>query len=146
MLYGLTFISMLRAAFNFTKMAQKDNVADEEYHRLQTIFSKNQYGYTTRFMSQFEIFLEAILNERFLDESTAYQEDESIGKEVEDQENGLASDFALSDVRNLVRDKGSDHHASFKSLRQPARVGTNYAKSDDLSCYKILPKGQMPPV
>jgi hypothetical protein len=25
-------------------------------------------------------------------------------------------------------------------------VGTNYARSDDLSCYKILPKGQMPPV
>lgn len=28
----------------------------------------------------------------------------------------------------------------------PDRVGTNYPKGDALSCYKILPKGQMPRV
>ena len=67
-------------------------------------------------------------------------------EEIEDMELGLNGDFARADVRHLLKDKDDGHHESFKSLRFPDRVGTNYARSDDLSCYKILPKGQMPPV
>lgn len=52
-------------------------------------------------------------------------------------------DFAPSDVQLLLEDRGGDHsHENFKSLRYPARVGSNYPASDDLSCYKILPKKQ----
>ena len=41
-------------------------------------------NYTTRFMSDFEVFLDAVLNERFLDESVAYYRDEMTGLEVQD--------------------------------------------------------------
>merc|ERR1711957_761922 len=59
---------------------------------------------------------------------------------IEDQEAGLASDFAPSDVANLIHDKSHGDHESYKALRFPDRVGTNYPKGDALSCYKILPK------
>ena len=49
-----------------------------------------------------------------------------------------------SDIKHLIRDKGGDHHEERKCFRYPARFGTNYEKSDDLSVYKILPKGQKP--
>jgi hypothetical protein len=61
-------------------------------------------------------------------------------------EQGLNSDFAEADVRHLLKDKGGDHHSSQKCMRYPGRFGTNYEKSDDLSVYKVLPKGIKPVV
>ena len=67
-------------------------------------------------------------------------------KEITDHEAGLNSDFAHADVRHMLKDRDGGHHENFKSLRFPDRVGTNYVKSDALSCYKILPKGVKPVV
>ena len=53
---------------------------------------------------------------------------------------GLAGDFAASDVQNLIHDVSEHSHEPFKALQYPDRVGTNYAKGDELSCYKIKPK------
>jgi hypothetical protein len=77
-------------------------------------------------MSDFDLFLEAVLNEKFIDDSTLYYDDALTAKEVEDMETGLAGDFAHQDVKHLVKDKIDDNHASFKSLRRPGKVGTNY--------------------
>jgi len=93
-------------------------------------------------MSDFELLLESALNEKFLDNATLYYDDELTATEIEDQEVGLAGDFSHQDVRNLIHDKSHDSHESFKSVRYPDRVGTNYPKGDALSCYKILPKKQ----
>ena len=93
-------------------------------------------------MSDFEVFLQAVLNERFLDESVAYYRDEMRQTEIVDQESGLAGDFAASDVQNLIHDYEEHSHEPFKALQWPDRVGTNYAKGDELSCYKIKPKKQ----
>ena len=95
-------------------------------------------------MSDFDLLLEAILNERFIDDSSAYYDDPVLTKEIEDMEQGLQGDFAESDVKHLLKDKGEDHHSSRKCLQYPGRFGTNYGKSDDLSIYKVLPKGQKP--
>ena len=92
-------------------------------------------------MSDFDILLEAVLNERFIEDSSAYYDDPIVSKEIEDMEQGLNSDFSESDVKHLLKDK-SAHEESKKCMRYPGRFGTNYEKSDDLSCYKILPKGE----
>lgn len=81
-------------------------------------------------MSDFELFLEAMLNEKFIDDSTLYYDDESVSKEIEDQEAGLASDLSNADMRHLLHDKPSGHHDLFKALHHPDRVGTNYDKGD----------------
>jgi len=91
-------------------------------------------------MSDFELFLESVLNEKFLDNSVAYYGNEMTAEEMEDQEAGLAGDFAPSDVQTLLKDTEEHDHDSYKAVRFPDRVGTNYAKGDALSCYKILPK------
>ena len=144
--WGFTTVALLKFAFGFSKIPDDDAIGKEGYHRLLSIFSKNKYGYHTRFMSDFELFLEAMLNEKFIDDSTLYYDDAFTSKEVEDMELGLNGEFSKADVRHLIKDKDAGHHESFKSLRHPDRVGTNYPKSDALSCYKILPKGQMPRV
>ena len=95
-------------------------------------------------MSDFDLLLEAVLNERFIDDSSAYYDDPVLSKEIEDMEQGLQSDFAESDVKHLLKDKDEGHHGLKKCVRYPARFGTNYDKSDDLSVYKVLPKGQKP--
>ena len=77
----------------------------EVYYRLQSIFSKNKYGYNTRFMSDFDLLLESMLNEQFIDESTAYYNDPVVASEVEDMEKGLNGEFSEEDVRNLLKDK-----------------------------------------
>lgn len=105
------------------------------------IFAKNKYGYQTRIMSDFDLLLEAVLNERFIDDSSAYYDDPVLSKEIDDMEQGLNSDFAESDVRHMTKDKGDDHHSSKKCVRFPGRFGTNFEKSDNLSVYKILPRG-----
>lgn len=116
---------------------------NEVYMRLQTIFAKNKYGYNTRFMSDFDLLLEGLLNERFIDESTLYQDDPVVNIEIEDMEAGHAGEFSDADIKNLTKDKNA-HGAETKVVRYPGRVGTNYVKSDDLSCYKVHPVGSKP--
>ena len=106
-------------------------------------------------MSDFDLLLEAVLNERFIDDSSAYYDDPISSTEIADQEQGLYSDFAHADVKHLLKDKGG-HHEDSKVLRYPGRVGSNYdrgkfvnseslqGQDDDLSVYKILPRGQRP--
>ena len=139
-LYSLTLCGAIKAALAFTEVPASKDVENEENYRLVSIFQKNKYGYNTRFMSDFELLLESVLNEKFLDNSTLYYDDELTATEIEDQEQGLAGDFADSDVANLIHDKSHGDHDSYKALRFPDRVGTNYPKGDALSCYKILPK------
>lgn len=127
----------------FSSVESKDGNDNEIYMRLNSIFSKNKYGYNTRFMSDFDLLLEGVLNERFIDESTLYYDDPVVAKEIEDMEQGLNGDFAEGDIKNLLKDKS--HHGSLhKSVRFPGRVGYNYAKSDDLSCYKVHPTSSGP--
>ena len=44
----------------------------------------------------------------------------------------------------MLKDKADGHHENKKCVRYPARFGSNYEKSDDLSIYKVVPKGQKP--
>ena len=97
-------------------------------------------------MSDFDLLLEAVLNERFIDDSSAYYDDAITSKEIEDMELGLQSDFSTADVKHLLKDKDDHHGGGVKCTRYPGRFGTNYQASDDLSVYKILPKGQKPVV
>ena len=55
-------------------------------------------------MSDFDLFLDAGLNERFIDESTLYYDDEIVAKEIEDTESGLANDLSEADIRGLLHD------------------------------------------
>jgi len=143
-MWGITSFAILKFAFGFSSKAEVDTKIDEGNHRLMTLFAKNKYGYQTRIMSDFEMFLEAALNDKFIDNSTKYYNDPFTTLEIEDTENGLVNDFSQSDIRHLNKDSGSHDHTPFLSLANPDRVGTNYEKSDALSCYKILPKGQKP--
>jgi len=123
---------------SFSANDKVDPASSEIYMRLQSIFQKNKYGYNTRFMSDFDLLLEGLLNERFIDESTLYQEDPVVSKEIEDMESGLSGEFSEADIKNLTKDKSS-HAEAAKVVRYPGRVGTNYVRSDDLSCYKVHP-------
>lgn len=140
--WGFTFFAMLRFLIGFSKKEEENKKPAEVYNRLISIFQKNQYGFHTRIMSDFDLLLEAVLNERFIDDSSAYYDDPISSKEIEDQEQGLYSDFSEGDVKHLLKDKDGGHHDSKKCLRYPGRFGTNYEKSDDLSVYKVLPKGE----
>ena len=144
-LWGVTFFAGLKFLMNFSKTETADNTQQEIYNRLNSIFAKNKYGYNTRFMSDFDLLLEGVLNERFIDESTLYYDDPIVTKEIEDMEQGLNGDFAEADIKNLLKDK-SGHHggAPFKALVHPGRIGSNYQRSDDLSCYKVHPVGTKP--
>lgn len=135
---------MVKFFFGFSQQTVDDGKLTEGNYRLQTIFAKNKYGYATNIMSDFELFLEAALNDTFIDNSIAYYADPHRSKEIEDMEAGLVHDFAPADIRELNRDAEEAHHDVFLSIGYPDRVGTNYEKSDALSCYKILPKGQKP--
>ena len=104
LIYGVTFVSFFRAVFNFSAVKKQDEIGQEGYNRLLTLFSKNKFGYNTRFMSDFDTFLESALNEKFVDESTKYYDDAFVAKEVEDVEAGLAGDFNTADVRHLLKD------------------------------------------
>ncbi len=141
-LYTVTLIGAIKAALAFTTPPESKDFENEENFRLLSIFAKNKYGYNTRFMSDFEYLLESVLNEKFLDNATLYYDDEMTATEVEDQESGLAGDFAPADVAGLLHDKSHADHDSYKAVRHPDRVATNYPKGDALSCYKILPKNQ----
>ena len=142
-IYGLTFVSWVKFMTGFSSIKQVDPKESEVYFRLQTIFQKNKYGYNTRFMSDFDLLLEGVLNERFIDESTLYYDNPIVAKEIEDMELGLNGEFAEDDIRNLLKDK-DDHGSETKIVRYPARVGTRYDDSDDLSIYKTYPSGSKP--
>jgi hypothetical protein len=142
-IWGFTFVAMLKFAAGFSKVSTTDPKENEVYMRLNSIFAKNKYGYNTRFMSDFDLLLEGVLNERFIDESTLYYDNPVVSKEIEDMELGLNGDFAEDDIKNLLKDNHA-HGSHFKSVRYPDRVGDNYRKSDDLSCYKVHPSGSKP--
>ena len=127
----------------FSGTKSSDPKQEEVYFRLNSIFMKNKYGYNTRFMSDFDLLLEGVLNERFIDESTLYYDDPTVTKEIEDMELGLNGEFAEDDIKNLLKDKSS-HDSASKVVHYPDRVGTNYVKSDALSCYKVHPSGSKP--
>ena len=84
MFWGLSFICIGKSLTNFSALAPDNSLQREGYHRLLTIFSKNQYGYNTRFMSDFELFLDSMLNEKFLDDSTLYYNDPLTAVEISD--------------------------------------------------------------
>ena len=136
-------MSGLMGLLNFTAKKEANPADAEVYFRLQSIFAKNKYGYNTRFMSDFDLLLEGVLNERFIDESTAYYADPIVSSEVEDMEKGLNGEFSEDDIRNLVKDK-NEHGAPNKFFRYPGRVNTNYTASDDLSIYKTHPVDSKP--
>ena len=143
-MYGVTFLSAVSFFNGLTQNPDKtdDNIGNEGYMKLRTQFSQNKFGYNTRFMSDFDTFLEAFLNNRFINESTDYYQDEVVSKEIEDMEAGLVGDFSKADIKNLMKDHEEHSHEPAKCLMHPDRVGTNYPKDDSLSCYKILPKRQ----
>jgi len=145
-LWSLSVLSVWKAAFQFSSVEVKNGNQTEGWNRLQTIHSKNKLGFHTRWMSDFDLFLESMLNEKFLEQSSDYYDDPVVSTEIMDLELGLNSDMSESDVRHMQRDKDPGHGPDFKCTRWPGRVGTNYAKGDALSCYKVLPKGQMPHV
>ena len=140
----MTFFCGFKAFLGFSALPADTSRGAEEYDRLVSIFSKNKFGYHTRFMSDFELFLDALLNERFIDETTLYYDDKMTTLEIEDTEAGLSGETTEADVRHFTRDGGDAHHDDFVAWYYPDRVGDNYAKSDALSCYKIHPKGQKP--
>ena len=142
-LWGITFLAGIKFLGGFSAVKDENVKEQEVYFRLNSIFAKNKYGYNTRFMSDFDLLLDGILNERFIDESTLYYDDPVVAKEIEDMEAGLNGDFAEEDIKNLLKDK-SDHGSHHKSVRFPGRVGSNYGKTDDLSCYKVHPSGSKP--
>ena len=139
-IYAFSLLSALMASMNFSAPKASKDVEKEENFRLLSIFAKNKYGFNTRFMSDFDLFLSSVLNETFVDASTLYYDDEMTATEIADQESGLAGQFSQADVQGLLHDKSSADHAYFKSVRSPDRVASNYPKGDALSCYKILPK------
>ena len=143
-IWGFTFIGIVKFLTQFKQKQEESKKEAEVYNRLLSVFNKNKFGFNTRIFADFDLFLEAMMNERLIDESCAYYDDPNTSKEVEDLESGLNSDFAAADIKHLLKDKDDGHHALGKCARYPARVGSNYEKSDELSVYKVLPKGQKP--
>ena len=142
--YGMTFLSVFKSALAFTKVPKEELQEKEVYARLNTIFQKNKYGFHTRIMSDFDLLLQAMMNEKFLDDSTLYYDDPITSKEIEDMELGLNGDFTETDIKHLNKDRDSGHHDGPTCMRHPARFANNYEKSDDLSIYKVMPRGQKP--
>ena len=83
-LWSITLMGAIKAALAFSEVPASKDVENEENYRLVSIFQKNKYGYNTRFMSDFELLLESVLNEKFLDNSTLYYDDELTATEIED--------------------------------------------------------------
>ena len=81
-LWAVTVIGAAKFYFGFSSLPASTEVADEETFRLISIFSKNKYGYNTRFMSDFDEFLQSALNDRWIADSTAYYNDEAVSVEI----------------------------------------------------------------
>ena len=58
-------------------------------------------------------------------------------------EQGLNGEFSEDDIKDLIKDKQNHANAAIV-MRYPARVGTNYQPTDDLSVYKTHPAGSTP--
>jgi hypothetical protein len=71
---------------------------DEVYNRLLTIMKKNKFGFHTAIAADFDSFLDVMLNEKFVDAVTTYQDDPYTLLEIDDVEGGLNSDFANTDI------------------------------------------------
>lgn len=84
MLWFATVVGVIKFTQGFSVAPKGKPVEEEENFRLLSIFNKNKYGYNTRFMSDFEVFLESVLNEKFLDNSVAYYDNEMTGEERDD--------------------------------------------------------------
>lgn len=140
-MFGLTFFSGVKFLLGF-KQKVDNTESPEIYNRLITLYQKNQYGFHTRIMNDLDLLVEALVDKRFIDDAMAYYDDPVVQKEIEDHEGSLNSDFAPADVKHLLKDPDTGHGAAAKVMKYPGRVGTNYDKNDDLSCYKVLPKGQ----
>lgn len=126
------------------RITSENNEADVEmYYRLNTIFQKNKFGYHTRIFADFENLLQGALNEKFINNVTNYYDDPTSGPEIEDMEAGLNNDMSKEDIRNLLQDKHA-HAEEVKTMVFPGRHGLNYDKTDELSPYKVLPKGTKP--
>ena len=98
-LWGITFFAIVKFSFSFKDKPVVDRTVEQEiYNRLQTIFSKNKFGHHTRIMNDFNMFMQATLNEEFFNNSTAYYDDPVLGLEIEDVEKGLNSDMAPLDI------------------------------------------------
>ena len=98
-LWGFTFIGMLKFAFSFRKPKVEDRSAeDETYNRLVTLFQKNKFGFHTKIMADFDRLLEALMNQKFIDDSTEYYDNPVSAKEIEDIEMGLNSDMTEADI------------------------------------------------
>jgi hypothetical protein len=74
-LWGFSLIGGIKFFLSFKDPAAEDNKPSEMYNRLLTIYSKNKFGYHTRIMADFDMLLEAALNERFIDAATGYYDD-----------------------------------------------------------------------
>ena len=94
-------------------------------------------------MSDFDLLLEGMLNERWIDESTLYYDNPVKTTEIEDMEQGLNGELSEDDIKDLLKDK-SHHEGGLLVMRYPGRVASNYKKSDDLSVYKTHPSGSKP--
>ena len=143
-LWGLSLIGFIKFAISFRDPVEEDKKPDEIYNRLLTLFSKNKFGYHTKIMADFDLLLEASLNEKFIDDSTLYYDDPVSMSEIEDIELGLNSRMSQGDVANLMKDAPHEHASQFLSMRNPSKVGTNYGKTDALSVYKVHPAGTHP--
>ena len=144
-IYGITFVGFLKFLSKIkSPVEEEDKRAPEVYNRLLTLYKKNKFGYHTRIFADFDTFLEAMLNERFIDDSSGYYDDAITSKEIEDVELGLNGDLSEADVKHLLKDKDGGHHANAKCFKHPGRFGTNYEVTDDLSIYKVHPKGFKP--
>ena len=139
-LWGLSWIGFFKFFNSFKDKPEASKTEPEMYNRLLTIFQKNKFGYHTRIMSDFDLLLEASMNERFLNESTEYYDD--FQEEIEDMELGLNGDMSEADIAFMMSDKGDHHDAGKLCVGLPGRFGTNYAPTDNLSVYKVLPKGE----
>jgi hypothetical protein len=73
--WAFTFFAVAKFFIGFKQKEEEDKRPQEVYNRLISIFQKNKYGFHTRIMSDFDLLLEAALNERFLDDSSGYYDD-----------------------------------------------------------------------
>ena len=143
-IWGITFFGMAKFFIKFSKDYVEDKKPTEIYNRLLTVFTKNKMGYNTRIFSDFDMMLEALLNERFIDESTKYYDNPNLSREIEDLESGLNGDMSEADLKLMLKDNSGGHHESKLCMKYPGRFGTKFEKTDDLSIYKVHPKGYKP--
>ena len=142
-LLGLTFwgaVKGLQKINSHTVVHEVDEVGIEQYRRLNYHFKKNKFGFSTQIFGDFDMILEAVLNERFFNEALEYQNDEFRAQEITDNEGGLLGEMALSDIVEINKDTHEHGSGPPMSLRFPGRRMNNYPKTDDLSIYKIKTK------